>query len=231
MSSADLLGAFIGFVLTLSVFSYLLGDNVLFRLVIHVFIGVAAAYVTVMAWYNVIKPQLVAPLLSGNLDWLILVVFLLSILLLTKTVPKFSIIGGPVMAYLVGVGAAAAIGGAIIGTLFPQVGGTVNSFDLGVSAQSGGGVLDMFGQMINGGIILVGALSTLIYFHFGVRLNSGLVEKRPAWMEVISWVGQGFIAIAFGALFAGVYSAALTAMIERLSFLVDFIFSFIFQVI
>jgi hypothetical protein len=88
----------------------------------------------------------------------------------------------------------------------------------------------MFGQMINGGIILVGTVTTLIYFQFGVRSQDGLVNKKPFWMEIISWVGQGFIAIAFGALFAGVYAAALTAMIERLSFLVEFIYSFIFPV-
>jgi hypothetical protein len=37
----DLLGGFVGLLLTLLVFSYLLGDNVLFRITIHIFIGVA----------------------------------------------------------------------------------------------------------------------------------------------------------------------------------------------
>jgi hypothetical protein len=36
-------------------------------------------------------------------------------------------------------------------------------------------------------------------------------------------VGKVFIAIAFGVLFAGVYSAALMALVERLYFIVDYL--------
>ena len=67
MSTVDLVGALIGLFLTLSIFSYLLGDNYLFRLVIHIFIGVASAFVVVIAWYNVIWPQLIQPCLYGAL--------------------------------------------------------------------------------------------------------------------------------------------------------------------
>ena len=40
------------------------------------------------------------------------------------------------MAYLVGVGAAVAIGGAVLGTLLPQISATFDNFDL-KSAQCG----------------------------------------------------------------------------------------------
>jgi hypothetical protein len=39
----------------------------------------------------------------------------------------------------------------------------------------------------------------------------------------IAWVGRIFIAMTFGVLFAGVYMSALTALIERLSFILNFI--------
>ena len=38
----DLIAGWVSLVLTLMVFSYLLGDNVLYRLAIHVLVGVAA---------------------------------------------------------------------------------------------------------------------------------------------------------------------------------------------
>jgi hypothetical protein len=39
----------------------------------------------------------------------------------------------------------------------------------------------------------------------------------------VAWVGRVFIAITFGVLFAGIYMSALTALIERLSFVLNFI--------
>ena len=47
--------------------------------------------------------------------------------------------------------------------------------------------------------------------------------KRNRILEIIAWVGRLFIAITLGVLFAGVYTAALTAMIERLGSIINFI--------
>jgi hypothetical protein len=42
--SIEFISALIGLVLTLMIFSYLLGDNPLFRFAIYLFIGVASGY-------------------------------------------------------------------------------------------------------------------------------------------------------------------------------------------
>ncbi len=47
---------------------------------------------------------------------------------------------------------------------------------------------------------------------------------RPLWLTGLSYLGKILIAIALGVVFAGVYSAALTALVERLSALVNFVF-------
>ena len=39
LSLLDLVGAILGFVLTIFVFSYIVGDNVLFRIAAHLFVG------------------------------------------------------------------------------------------------------------------------------------------------------------------------------------------------
>ena len=60
----------------------------------------------------------------------------LGISLLAKLSPRISWIGNFAMAVLVGVGAAAAIGGALLGTLIPQAQAAMDAFDFR-SAASG----------------------------------------------------------------------------------------------
>jgi hypothetical protein len=219
----ELVGILLGFTLTLFVFSYIFGDNALFRIAMSIFVGVASAYAGVVAWYNVIWPQLIRPLIFGSQSerLFVLMPLLLCGLLLLKVSPRFSRIGNPALAYMVGVGVAAAIGGAVLGTIFPQVSATMNLFDMDAV-----GVDDnVVWQLVRGGMILVGTLTTLIYFQFGAVKTKGRSATRPAWLEWLALVGQVFIAITFGALFAGVFSASLTALIERLDFLLNFVFT------
>jgi hypothetical protein len=72
-------------------------------------------------------------------------------------------------------------------------------------------------------IILVGTLTALIYFQFTARPQPNKPPQRMAIVESLAWVGQFFIALTLGALFAGVYAAALSALVERMSFLVNFL--------
>jgi hypothetical protein len=220
MGLVDLVGVLLGFVFTLFIFSYILGDNPLFRLALYIFIGVAAGYAVVMAWYNVIWPQLLLPLVTGSSNERLLLLFplLLSGLLLMRISPRLAGWGSPVIAYLVGVGVATAIGGAVLGTLIPQVQASINQFDLNTANQNGNNVLL---YMMDASVILVATITTLIFFHFGVKSHAAQAAQatstnRGVVIESLAWVGQVFISITFGALFAGVYTAALTALVERM---------------
>jgi hypothetical protein len=99
----------------------------------------------------------------------------------------------------------------------------MNLFD--VSSISPGE--DTVFQLAKGSAILLGVFTTLIYFHFGAHQTLGQAPSRPKWLGALAWVGQIFIAITLGAMFAGVYSAALTALIERVTFIRNFIFALI----
>lgn len=220
-SLPDLAGSALGFFLTLMVFSYIFGDNGLFRAAIYVFIGVASGYAAVVAWYNVIYPQLFIPVVFGSQSERLFAAFplVMGALLLFKASRRLSPLGNPSMAYLLGVGAATAIGGAILGTAFPQALASMNLFDQENLSQGGNFVY----QLTKGGFILIGTLATLAYFHFGARQYPNQPAHRPRWLEWTAWVGQVFIAITFGAIFAGVYTAALTALVERVYYIRDFI--------
>jgi hypothetical protein len=76
---------------------------------------------------------------------------------------------------------------------------------------------------VNGGIVLVGTITSFAYFHFGARGRPNQPPVRQPWIEELSQIGQLFIAITLGVLFASVYAAALAALVERLSFLIDFL--------
>jgi hypothetical protein len=219
--SPDLIWMIVSFVLTLCIFSYLFGDNPLFRFATGLLIGVSAGYLAIIIIYQVILPKLVVPLLQGS--WVALVPLLLSGLLLTKFSPRLARLGNLPMAYLVGVGAAIAIGGAVLGTLFTQVRGAINTFAPVASAQGN----QKWILILESGFILLGTIAALVYFNFGASANAGAAVKRSPAVRLFAGIGQFFIAITLGAVFAGVMTSTITALIERSDFIVTAIKSFL----
>lgn len=218
--SPDLISGLAGFVLTLMVLSYLIGDNPLFRFANYLFVGVSAGYVALVIWSQVLVPGLFTPLRTEA--WpargLYLIPLFLFVLMLMKVSPRLAWLGGPAIGYVAGVGAAVAVGGAIFGTLFPQTMAAAEPFDLSM-----GGLTQALlnGSILNGILLLLGTVTTLAYFHFGARRKPDGTVRRNGLVNMVAWIGQVFVAVTFGVLFAGVYSAALTALIERISSLIN----------
>jgi hypothetical protein len=210
-----LIYSIIGFLLTIMVLSYLIGDNALFRFAIHLFVGVSAGYVAAVALFQVIWPYLLNPLATAPLleRGLLIVPLVLSALLLMKISPRLGWLGGPAVGYLVGAGAAVAIGGAVLGTIFPQILAAAEPFDIiGLTARG----INPLQPLFNGVVMLVGTVGTLAYFHFGAHRKEDGSVKRNGMIELLAWVGKLFVALTLGVLFAGVYAAALSALIERI---------------
>jgi hypothetical protein len=207
---SDTLTLVISFVFTIMVLSYLLGDNPLFRVALSIFVGVSAGIAAGVAWSEVILPMLVMPLISGSASQQILAIlpFILGLLMLAKLTPRTAKLGNLPMAFLVGVGAAVAVGGAVMGTLIPQVqASSIDAFKIQTST-------DLGEKILMGGTILVGTLTTLVYFHFGAK-STPAGPERSKLVHYIGQVGQFFIAITLGVLFAGAYAAAMTALVGR----------------
>ncbi len=220
MTYLDLIGMVVSFTLTVLVLLYAFGDNALFRFAIYIFVGVAAGYAGAIAMRDVLLPRLF------GLERTQMVIVLVWIALLAmKLSPKTSRIGNPAAGLLVGVGAAIAVGGAIQGTLIPQVRSSVDYFSptLVQQAMALGDFGAVLGYILQGSVVLVGTVATIAHFHFGAKPAPNQIPTRGKWIEVISKIGQVFIAVAFGVIFAGVYSAALTALIERLTYLISVI--------
>lgn len=221
--TADFLWMAAGFLLTLFVFSYIFGDNLFFRIAVYLFIGAAAGYALVLVVYQVIIPRLVTPIVFGtNAEMLkVLVPAGLSLLLLTKFSPRLSRLGNLPMAILTGVGAAVAVGGALVGTTVPQIVALWNVFEpefLSKMVIAGNTQVGLAA----GFLLLLGSITSLAYFHFTItgKSNDG---KRPAWLEVVAGIGKVFIGITLGAVFAAVMLSSLTALAERLTFIAEFL--------
>jgi hypothetical protein len=211
----DLIWMVVSFVLTICVFSYLFGDNPLFRFVTGLLIGVSAGYLAIVIIYQVVLARLVVPIMQGS--FLALVPLFLSGLLLTKLSPKLSKLGNLPMAYLVGVGAAVAIGGALLGTLFSQVKGAINTFTPVTSAVSAD---QKWMLILEGGFTFLGTIASLVYFNFTAKKKENEAPKRSFAVKIFASIGQFFIAVTLGAVFAGVMTAAITALIERSDFII-----------
>ncbi len=215
--------------LTLITLSYAISDHPVFRVVLYLFIGVAAGYAAAIAIQDVILPQLVYPFLnqtagvpSLELTELGMRAFL-CVLLLFKLSPRTARLGNPATAMLAGVGAALAVGGAVQGTILPQIGAMASTFDVNALSLSiqGGYYGESIQIVLDGVVILLATVSTLAYFHFGAFSRGKQEPIRTIFVDVLAWIGSIFIAMALAALFSGILLAALGALVERLSFLVN----------
>jgi hypothetical protein len=133
-------------------------------------------------------------------------------------------VGRPVVAFLVGVGTAAAIGGAVLGTIFPQVLAAGGMFDIRSSESVGG----LATNLVTGVVALLGTITTLAYFQFTVRGSNTATGKRGWFVGFFALLGQVFIVITLGAIFAGVLAASLTAFVDRVQSVIDFFAILIF---
>lgn len=233
MNLVELIPALLGFLFTLMILSYIIGDNPLFRFAVSIFVGVSAGFAGAVALRSIVYPNVIWPLIRVALgngsaqDAYAVIPLLLSVLLLLKLSKRLGRAGNIAMAYLVGIGAAVAVGGAILGTIFPQAGASMDLLDFSSLPGFQFAPADFATEVLSRFIALVGTLATLIYFHFGVRAVAGEENlERSKWLEVIGQVGQGFIAVTFGVMFAGVYSASLMALIDRVAGIVDFFLLF-----
>jgi len=222
----DLITGALSFLFTLMILSYLIGDNPLFKIAVYLFVGVASGYAAAVIFWQVLYPKLFLPTGSALLGGayaqgvLLVVPWLGVAFILMKVSPRLAGIARITMAFLVGAGAAVTLAGALIGTIIPQVNATINFFDMRAAAARNISAFEVLG---NGAILLAGVVTSLAYFHFGARQKPDGSTKRFAPVDMAAWLGRIFIGITLGAIFAGVYAAALTALIERVSSLVIFI--------
>jgi hypothetical protein len=194
----------VGAVLTFAVLSYLIGDNAVYRLAMHILVGVGAAYAVGVAIGQVLAPRMLAPLLNRPAEGIGPLVFGLfgllgCVFLLAKIFPRTAWLGNVAVGYMLGVGAGVAMGGALIGTLLPQTSAAAGSL------RSSGGII----EIIIGLLLLASTVTTLLAFTYRSA-------SRRTPLGAMGLIGQGFLYIALGATFALVFISGASVLVAWL---------------
>ena len=217
--------ALVSFVLTLMVFSYVLGDlpliGVLYRTAIFIFVGMTAAFTLVVTYEGLILPYL-QDIQDSSASWttlgmsadiyIFLAALLFALLLLLKPIRALTWLTNSVLAVVIVVGASVAVVGALSGTLFPLLRATIALPENSATDIS---------ALLESLVIFVGTMTGLFYFHYQVRATGdGAPPSRLG--QGFRHVGKAFIVTALGAIYASTILSSLTILTERISFLFQF---------
>jgi hypothetical protein len=152
----------------------------------------------------------------------VLPALILCVLLIFKIRPTqggvTNVLGSLALAFVLGVGAALALGGALFGTLVPQMSAMVN---ISLNPNHYPDTENEVGLVLwlNNIIIVLGTIGTFFYFTFAVRSEGVLGGVREGFVRF--WAGMGRLMLIFtlGALFANTVSSRVALLVSRLQFL------------
>ena len=201
----ETIGIFIAAGLTLCIYSFLYKDNPFYKFAEHLFVGVAAGYTIVIAWHQTIMRLIWVPMKTGDFSDIIFVIIPTAIgfLMFSRFTPKHRWLIRWPLAFMIGVGAGAAIPLTMQSIIFRQSEATLQQFSDVSNLQ--------LAAIINAIIIAIGVLCVLIYFFFSV-------EHKGA-VGVVSKIGTLFLMVSFGAAFGYTVMARISLLIGRVYFL------------
>ena len=218
-SLANTAGIWIAAFFTLAVVSFLAGDNPAYKVAESILVGVSAAYWMVVAFWEVIVPNLFGKLMPGvvrawaipgleaEADPLYLVPLLLGVLLLWRLAPKGAWIARWPMAFIIGVFCGLRLVTFIHADFLSQIRNSI--VPLAVMSESG---FDFWDSARNVALV-TGVLSCLVYFFFSIE-HRGVVGKTAR-------LGTWFLMVTFGAAFGYTVMGRIALLAIRLEFLFD----------
>jgi hypothetical protein len=201
VSSAEIIQIWVAAFFTLAIFSFLYKDNPFYRLAEHIFAGLSAGYYVGLIWESVIIQQLWDPMISGS--WWLVVPGLLGVLMFARLWPRISWVSRIALAFVMGNTAGIFLITQLHGIVLPQMGATMLSM----------GTNNGFASAVLAIIVVVGVVSTLIYFYFS--------KEHTGVLGVTARVGIWFIMVSFGAHFGYTVMARISLLIGRVYFLAN----------
>jgi hypothetical protein len=186
---------------TLALLSFLYKDNPFYKLAEHIFAGLTAGYQVGLIWETVILQKLWDPMWDQG-NWWLFVPGVLGLLMFSRFIARYSWLSRISLALVMGVTAGVFLATELHGRLLPQIQATMMPL-----WDSGAGV----GASILSIIVVVGVISTLIYFYFS--------KEHTGALGVTAKVGIWFIMISFGAHFGYTVMGRVSLLIGRVQFL------------
>ena len=201
MTAVEILQIWIIAFFTLALFSFMYKDNPVYKVAEHIFAGLTAGYQVGLIWDTIILQQVWDPMIGGK--YYLIIPGILGCLMFTRFSSRFSWVSRVSLAFVMGVTAGIFLISQLHGLVLPQMRDTM------IPLVDGGG----FGASLLAVIVVVGVLSTLIYFYFS--------KEHTGALGVTAKVGIWFIMIAFGAHFGYTVMGRVSLLIGRMQFLVE----------
>jgi len=202
MNLVDFLQIWIIAFFTLALFSFLYKDNPFYKIAEHIFAGLSAGYYVGLIWHSVIIQQMIDPMLHNGKWWLVFP-GLLGVLMFSRFFKRYNWISRMSLAFVMGNTAGIFLLAELHGKVLPQIQSTMMS----LNPNQG------FADFLLALVIVVGVLTTLIYFYFS-KEHKGILGKTAK-------VGIWMIMISFGAHFGYTVMARISLLIGRVQFLID----------
>ena len=202
MLNFEIIGIWILVLMTLSIFSYLYGDNPFYKVAEHIFVGVSAGYVFALTWWDQIWPNLFGRLFPSYVDAgfdfspSYIIPLILGIFMLFRLIPSLSWLARFPIAYIVGMAAGLKVYVYINSNILMQIQNSAIDF-----SKSGG-------EIFNHILVLLGVISALVYFFFS--------KEHKGTVGVISKIGIYFLMIKFGASFGFAVMGRISLLIGRI---------------
>ena len=204
----EIIGVWCAVLLTLSIFSYLYGDNPFYKAAEHIFVGVSAGYIFTITFWDTIWPNLFGRLfptiVQAGFDFDASYVFplILGVFMLFRLSKKYDWLSRISIAYIVGMMAGLKFYVFLNSNLLTQI----KSSAINLSGS--------YLSIINEFIVLVGVISGLVYFFFS-KEHTGVVGK-------VSRIGVYFLMIKFGASFGFAVMGRISLLIGRFEELIEY---------
>lgn len=201
MTAVEIIQIWVIAFFTLAIFSFLYKDNPFYKFAEHVFAGLSAGYYVGLIWKSVIIQQLWEPMTrSVDPRWWLFVPGLVGALMFARLIPKISWVSRMALAFVMGNTAGVFLISQLHGLVLPQMQATM------LPLANGG-----FAASLLAIIVVVGVISTLIFFYFS--------KEHTGALGVGAKVGIWFIMISFGAHFGYTVMGRVSLLIGRVYFL------------
>lgn len=207
----------VGALVTLTVFSYLVKDNAAYRLMQQAALGASVGIGVVVAWQHVLQPLWwahIARAFRGAGHWtgaLWLLALVPGSLWYFQLSRRWFWVSTLVSGLFIGVAAGLTFKSQFL-LIMPQIGASfkpLNPFAMPGGATWGNGF-----TCLSNLIFLAALLTTLLYFFFSVKTDNSFLARPMR-------VGRMMIMICLGAMFGNTVMTRVAYLLERLQFLYD----------
>ncbi len=216
------LGIWVAAALTLFIFSFLYKDNPFYKFAEHLFVGVSAGYLIILAYWTVIDSNLVQPLgqaihgtgvhadqvgmfaaQQGDYRGWLIIPAVFGTLLFTRLIPRIGWLSRLALALIIGVYAGIKTTGFAQGDFVAQVQASLQPLWKAGDVAYG----------LNAILFTLGLIASLLFFFFS--------REHKGALGVASKLGVYFLMVGFGAGYGYTVMSRISLLIGRFQFLLE----------